>query len=128
MRKFLETCFEGIIYCIVFIILIILIDHSHSKEIKKYEKEKKVLETKLQYLAQENTIIRKQLTEANDINYKIVTAVVNQNELLKANNQKLLKDKNTLIQKQKKTKQTPKVIDEDQPVQMMYFGKKGNNK
>ena len=62
---------------IVFIVLVILIDHSHSKEIRKYEKERKVLETRIQYLAQENTIIRKQLTKTNEINYKIVTAIVN---------------------------------------------------
>ena len=97
MRKFLEIGFESIIYCIIFIVLVILIDHSHCKEIKKCEKEKRFLETKVQYLEQENIILRNKLNEVNDISYKIITSTVNEIDLLKTDNQNLTKRVNDLV-------------------------------
>lgn len=101
MKNFLANVFEGTIYCIVFIILVIVMEYSHNKEVKKINKEKDQIELKLEQYEIENKQLRIKLKQQNNANYQLLMATINEIQILKQSNEKLTKEVNELLQKQK---------------------------
>lgn len=121
-------------YLFVIVGVVIWFGLTYNNNISFWQQEKIEMQQKIEMLnkanlvlTEENTFLKKQIKEFNNTNFSILTSLVDQYSILKENNQKLLTQKNTLIQKQKKNKEV-KVIEKDEPVQVMYFGKKNNNK
>lgn len=121
-------------YLFVIVGVVIWFGLTYNNNISFWKQEKIEMQQKIEMLnktnlvlTEENTFLKKQIKELNNTNFSILTSLVDQYSILKENNQKLLTQKNTLIQKQKKNKEV-KVIEKDEPVQVMYFGKKNNNK
>lgn len=92
-------------------------------DIERLQKENIVLSEENVLLKKENKELKEQLELHNSINFSILTSLVEEYSKLKEDNQKLNKEKDNLIQKQKRVKG---IIEEDQSVQMMYFGKRKN--
>ena len=120
-------------YLFVIVGVVIWFGLTYNNNISFWKQEKIEMQQKIEMLnktnlvlTEENTFLKKQIKELNNTNFSILTSLVDQYSILKENNQKLLTQKNTLIQKQKKNKEV-KVIKKDEPVQVMYFGKKNNN-
>lgn len=120
-------------YLFVIVGVVIWFGLTYHNNISFWKQEKIEMQQKIEMLnkanlvlTEENTFLKKQIKECNNTNFNILTSLVDQYSILKENNQKLLTQKNTLIQKQKKNKEV-KIIEKDEPVQVIYFGKKNNN-
>ena len=102
-------------YLFIIVGVVIWFGLTYHNNISFWQQEKIEMQQKIETLSkanlvltEENTFLKKQIKKFNNTNFSILTSLVYQYSILKENNQKLLTQKNTLIQKQKKNKRIKK--------------------